>query len=103
METTLAHENLIINLIKDNLRNTRLVHGLDLLGLNTENYHLHLSLTIFNLIGIIDNRDELFEEYRELCELITQMDISKYPELLDSHAKGIYKRLIKIRDNNLIL
>lgn len=50
------NKELIVSLIKDNLINTRLVHGLDLLGLDSGNYHIHLSQTIFNLIGIEDNR-----------------------------------------------
>jgi len=92
------NKELIISLIKDNLINTRLVHGLDLLGLDSGNYHVHLSQTIFNLIGIEDNRDELFEEYIEMCEQVTQMEIFKYPELLENHAKGIYKKLVKDKE-----
>ena len=91
----ISQKELIISLIKDNLINTRLVHGLDTLGLDSGNYHVHLGQTIFNLIGIEDNRDDLFEEYIEMCEQVTQMDIFKYPELLDNHAKGIYKKLVK--------
>lgn len=87
-------KNLIISLIKDNLVSTRLISGLAALGLDPVYYDLHLSTTIFNLIGIREDDDELFEEYLELCKQVIQLDIFEYPELLDSSAHGIYNRLI---------
>lgn len=91
----ISEDKLIISLIKDNLINTRLVHGLEKLGFDAGNYHVHLSETIFKLIGIDDDCDELFEEYLEMCEGITEIDIFKYPGILDSAAQVIYKKLQK--------
>lgn len=87
-------KELIICLIKDHLTNTRLVSGLIKLGLEPYHYDLHLGTTIFKLIGIKDEDDSLFEEYLKLCEQVTQMNVFEYPELLDSYAQLIYKRLI---------
>lgn len=87
-------EELIISLIKDHLTNTRLVSGLIKLGLEPYHYDLHLGTTIFKLIGIKDEDDCLFEEYLKLCDQATQMDFFEYPEILDSCAQLIFKRLI---------
>ncbi|TAL58245.1 MAG: hypothetical protein EPN85_11985 [Bacteroidetes bacterium] len=88
-------QELIISLIKDDLTNTRLVNGLNTLGLDSGDYNLNLSDTIFKLLSIDDDREELFEEYLKWCEEIIRIDILKYPEFLDTHARGIYKKLLK--------
>lgn len=86
-------KQLIISLIRDSLINTRLIHGLEKLGLDSGNYYVHLGGTVFDLMGIKGDRDDLFEEYMEMCEQATQIDIFKYHELLNSSAQGIYERL----------
>lgn len=90
---SINEKELIISLIKDNLISTRLISGLAALGLDPIHYDLHLSTTIFILMGIKDDNEELFEEYMELCKQVMQLDFFEYPELLDSHAEGIYVRL----------
>ncbi|MBA3704370.1 MAG: hypothetical protein H0W84_00275 [Bacteroidetes bacterium] len=86
-------ENLIISLIKDNLINTRLVNGLDKLGLDASNYSLNLSDTIFKLMEI--DEEELFERYLGWCEEATKRDIFKHPELLEIYATEIYRKLME--------
>lgn len=44
---TLSNEELIIRLIKDNLINTKLISGLNCLGLIADDYTLFLGETIF--------------------------------------------------------
>ena len=51
-------EEIIIRLIKDHLVNTRLINGLYNLGVYADDYHLHLSDTIFKMNGIPDENEE---------------------------------------------
>lgn len=50
-------EKLILSLIKDDLINVKLVNGLNEAGLNADNYYLHLSDTIFKLMGFGDDEE----------------------------------------------
>lgn len=56
----MEQQEIIIRLIKDHLVNTRLIHGLSALGLCPDDYYLHLSDTIFKMIGIPDENEELY-------------------------------------------
>lgn len=85
----------LINLIKDDLIYTRLVYGLELLGLNMDKYSLTLNETIFKLMGIKDNNEDFFEKYIEDCRVIHTIDIFKSPELLNDVALRLYKQLRK--------
>jgi hypothetical protein len=63
----LSKKQLIISLIKDDLINSKLLHGLDRLGLYADDYMLHLADTIFKLLEIPEdeNNEELFMYYME--------------------------------------
>ncbi|MBK7442040.1 MAG: hypothetical protein IPI65_11005 [Bacteroidetes bacterium] len=65
-------KKLILSLIKDDLINAKLVNGLNEIGLNADNYSLHLSDTIFNLMRFEDNEETetTFERYMELAKEI---------------------------------
>ncbi len=91
----ISQKELIISLIKDNLTNTRLVNGLDLLGMDSGNYYLNLSETIFKLIGITIDDEDFFEEYMDECRTVNNIDIFKHPELLNSLALSLYNKLIE--------
>lgn len=92
---SINEKEFIIGLIKDDLTNIRLVHGLDLLGLDSGNYYLHLSETIFKLIGITIDDEDFFEEYMGECKTVININIFEYPELLNSLAHSLYNKLIE--------
>ncbi|OFY86671.1 MAG: hypothetical protein A3F72_15655 [Bacteroidetes bacterium RIFCSPLOWO2_12_FULL_35_15] len=91
----MTEKELVISLIKDDLTNIRLVHGLDLLGLDSGNYYLHLSETIFKLIGITIDDADFFEEYMDESRTVNNIDIFKHPELLNSLALSLYGKLME--------
>ena len=86
---------LIISLIKDNLINTKLVLGLNNLGLNAGDYHLSLSNTILNVSGVTIS-DEKFEAYQDLFKQATEIDMD-HPKQLNKTAEKIYKQIIKLK------
>ena len=86
-------------LIKDNLINAKLVSGLNALGLNADDYLLHLPETIFTLMEFKTNlqREILFDQYFLLSNKVEQIDIIKFPELLNELVSEIYDRLLEAK------
>jgi hypothetical protein len=85
-------KKLIIMLIKDHLIVTRLVEGLQHLGLQSD-YSIHASEIVFKLMGISDDQEDLFEEFLEWCKEAAKLDLYKYPKYLDNASRSIYKLL----------
>lgn len=90
-------KELLISLIKDDLINVRLVVGLDTVGLDSSNYFLHLSQTIFRLMGFKeDKRDnKLYDKYIRWSKKVLKIDINQEYEKLDAMALEIYLWLSK--------
>jgi hypothetical protein len=92
-----TNKDLIISLIKDDLINTKLVTGLSAIGLNASDYHLHLSTTIFQLMGFKDDdfRDEVFQQYLQLTKKTEHLNISESHNVLNDLALEIYNLLLQ--------
>lgn len=91
-------EKLILSLIKDDLINCKLVNGLsDAAGLNADDYYLHLSTTIFRLMGYKEDlySDKIFEQYRDLSATAKYIDIHKSHATLDPLALDLYNLLLQ--------
>ncbi len=89
---------LILSLIKDDLINNKLVNGLNTLGLGAGDYHLHLSETILNLIGLDTENDAILNLYFNLTqqsELLDLTDIANREKQLTQLASEIYSELLK--------
>jgi hypothetical protein len=84
---------LIILLIRDDLINSKLVYGLGDIGLNADEYLLHLSDTVFKLMGL-DSTDQLTEHYLELTQRIKDIDIFDHAGTLEHLATDIYRKLL---------
>ncbi|MBL7935408.1 MAG: hypothetical protein JNM51_06335 [Bacteroidia bacterium] len=95
------NKKLILSLIKDDLINTKLVNGLDALGLNAQDYLLHLSDTVFNLMKIKDdeNGEKLFEHYLNLKDNVRFIESAKSHESFDDLALAIYIDLVNKKLN----
>ena len=91
-----TERTLIIALIKDDLINTRLVNGLNAIGLNADDYLLHLSDTIFKLLGIGDDAagETIFEWYMDSLKRVDQINICEDAEALNELATQIYLELL---------
>ncbi|MFL9483001.1 hypothetical protein ACI6Q2_09520 [Chitinophagaceae bacterium LWZ2-11] len=89
-------KELIISLIKDDLINTKLVVGLNALGLQANDYSLQLSSTIFELMGFEDNEETelIFERYLSLSKNILEIDTSESRNRLSALALLIYSQLL---------
>lgn len=91
----LDNKNLIISLIKDDLINTKLISGLENLGIDAGLYLLGISDAIFVLMGIADDKEgeELFEYYLNLREKVNIVDFAKSYDSLGEIADEIYAEL----------
>jgi hypothetical protein len=92
-----SSETLIISLIRDDLINSKLVNSLNAIGLNASNYHLHLSTTIFQLMGYKDDhyRDEVFALYLQRSKKAMRIDITASSAALDELAMEIFQLVDK--------
>lgn len=89
---------LILSLIKDDLINNKLINGLNTLGLSAGDYHLHLSETILNLIGLDTENDAILNLYFNLTqqsETLDLTDITNREKQLTRLATEIYSELLK--------
>lgn len=96
MKLEMSEKELVIALIKDDLINTRLINGLNSIGLNSDGYLLHLSETIFKLIGIGNDEEgqKVFKWYWNFRQNVNSIDISESSKSLDSLALEIYLELL---------
>lgn len=92
---TIDKEKLILSLIKDDLINTCLIQKLERIGLYTDCYSLHLSMTIFELMGFEDNEktEKIYEWYIELCEKAALVDITVSNKGVERLARDIYAKV----------
>lgn len=88
-------KSLILSLIQDDLIHNKLTLGLNALGMRTDDYTINLSETVFKLMQIEnDEKGEwLFEEYLEIRERVSGIDVSELRELTEGLAEEIYVRL----------
>lgn len=91
----IKQKNLIISLIKDDLIHTKLVNGLEALGLDALDFHVHLSETVFELLGFPDNKstDKIFEFYLGQLKRAKRLSIRRNREAFDLLALAVYHEL----------
>ena len=66
-------------------------------GLNADDYYLHLSTTIFGLMGYKEDHysDEVFEQYRNLSAAAKYIDIHERHVTLDPLSLDLYNLLLQ--------
>jgi hypothetical protein len=87
---------LILSLIKDDLINSKLVNGLGDIGINADDYLLHLSDTIFKLMEIPDTRSNefIYENYLDIVKRSKYINITNGHDSLDNLVEEIYSYLL---------
>lgn len=98
MSTNPSNKDLIVSLIKDDLINNKLVSGLTDLGLCAGDYHLNLSETILNLLGLEREDDAINDLYFNLTQQSSTLnlsDIATREQRLTELAMQIYTELLR--------
>lgn len=91
---------LIISLIRDDLTNSSLINGLNKMGLNADHYTLHLSTTIFDLLGIKKHdpiAEGLLRSYLEMTTKATEYHENSKTSDLDGLSNEIYEALLNAK------
>jgi len=106
MDTIIINESksLIIRLIKEDLKNYRLVKGLNDLGLTSSEYLLDIAYVVFRLMGFEEGQidDDLNQLYVMLTNNL-EIDELGDPDLLEQFSANIFAELLaekKIRDGD---
>jgi hypothetical protein len=89
-------KTLAISLIKDDMINYKLVSALQTLGLDSLDYFVHLSTTVFTLMGFDNSEqlsDDVYQIYLQKIKRVKKMDIKKSHASLDALAEEIYLML----------
>ena len=91
-----TNKNLLLSLIKDDLVITQFITDLNNLGLDAGKYYLHLSQTIFNLMGFgnFNQENELYEEYFDFVDKATTVNLLENPKQLNKIALEVYDKLM---------
>eukprot|EP01038_Epipyxis_sp_PR26KG_P002137 gene2137-3035_t len=92
---TIPTPELILSLIKNDLINTRLVTGLDRLGLDAGDYLLGLGSLVLRLMGFTEGHltDAVYDRYYNLTRRAACADLTDNRALYELLAKEIYKEL----------
>lgn len=92
-----SDEKLILSLIKDDLINSKLVNALGYMGLDADDYLLHLKETVLDLMGFTPEQrtDKLYEEYVDRTETMHFINLHSQRHWVDLLAADIYKWLLK--------
>ncbi len=86
--------HILISLIRDDLINSKLVNGLISTGIDASDYYLHLSDTVFHLMGFNDSKpnDRIYEEYLDMGKHMGQIEITDWKSI-QRLAQEIYTEL----------
>jgi len=94
---SISKKDLIMSLLRDHLVSYRLVQGLLKMGLDSNNFDLYMSETIFQLMGFGNSEEEekLFEEFLNWSEKVMSIDFlgEARVEPLNDLRDEIYRKL----------
>jgi hypothetical protein len=92
----MEQKTLILALIKDNLKNVRLLNGLQKLGFGCEHYFLHLPDLVTQLMEISFEDDEELGNYICYFDKVDEIDFDNSSEL-EILANEIYDYLLTLK------
>lgn len=96
----MENKSLIVSLIRDDLINSSLVNGLNKLGLNADQFTLHLSSTIFELLGLEKNTavtENLLNSYLDMTRKVGGVNEPLKQYELDTLSNEIYEALLNAK------
>ena len=84
---------LIVKLLKEDLKSNKLLFGLNQLGIVAEPYHSDLGSIILTLMGLPENNEDLYSFYQNQLVSFTSRDTATFFDHLDALALDFYQRL----------
>jgi hypothetical protein len=92
----LTQKELILALIKADMRNVKLIQGLDRAGALVEHFYSDLSVVILKLIGFkeTERTDALYELYDKKMNMLIDVSVHEFREQLNYLAVDFYNELL---------
>lgn len=86
----------IIALIKAEMKNRKLLLGLDNAGVQTEDFHTDLGLIILKLIGFrdVEKNDDLYDYYEYVMNGFITGEVKSFLKMQDLISEEMYKKLL---------
>lgn len=101
LKSKTKQKSVIISLIKDDLIHTKLIHGLEALGLSALNYHLHLCETVFEIMRFPqdESSEPALEYYLAELKKANRFNMNGSHKAFDKLALIIYTELERRKSN----
>jgi hypothetical protein len=95
------NRELIIHLIKEQLRNKRLMDSLEDLGFDCSSFTMNISREILKLAGFYERSDELSQWYSDLVDkALEETTFWNLDEMLDKWSQILYAELLENRTHS---
>lgn len=92
------NKELVIHLIREELRNKCLMYSLRDLGFDCSSYTLNISQQILEFAGFKDKPDELYQWYFKLIDkALEEITFWNLDEMMDKWSLNIYIELLEMR------
>jgi hypothetical protein len=96
---SMNNQDLILTLIKSDMRNQKLINGLDQAGVLAEDFYTDLSTAILQLIGFEDSErtDDLYEYYDQMMDKLLDLEVNDFLDKQKNLALQFYNELLMER------
>jgi len=92
------NKELVVHLIREELRNKCLMYSLRDLGFDCSSYTLNISQEILDLVGFQEKSDELYQWYFKLIDkALVEITFWNLEEMMDKWSLNIYIELLELR------
>lgn len=92
------NKDLVIHLIREELRNKCLMYSLRDLGFDCSSYTFSISQQILDLVGFHEKPDELYQWYFKLIDkALEETTFWNLDEMMDKWSLNIYIELLEMR------
>lgn len=92
------NKELVVHLLREELRNKCLMYSLENLGFDCSSYTLNISEKILTLSGFQEKPDELYQWYFNLIDkAMEEITFWNLDEMMDKWSLNIYIELLEMR------
>lgn len=98
-KTFICNKTIIIDLIKQDLVNWKMINSLQKMQVRADDYQLDIGSIIFEIMDLDgrENVDEIFEKYVEMSKPMLKLTIGQSNRKIDLLASKIYDYLEQLR------
>lgn len=98
-ENDMEQEQLILRLIKAEMKNFKLIRGLRHAGAVTEDFYTDLGGLIISLMGFEEEvREDILNQFDLFMENLDQIPVNKFGDLLNDLSRTLYNQLLEKRE-----